>query len=187
MVAKNKGSKVTGSTTNQGGSPKDKSKKKAKPVASKTASKKEAEIRVNERKWTKTLMDAGWTAFPSIILEKQHTLGLNSVDINILLYLSTFWWEAGNKPHPSKKKIATALGRTPRTIQRRIASMESMGYLRREYRKGDTDANTSNKYHFDGLIEKVKPFALEKNQMKKEKEDADARRLARKQPRKKSK
>lgn len=30
-------------------------------------------LRINEDKWTKILMDAGWTALPSIILDKHDT------------------------------------------------------------------------------------------------------------------
>ena len=32
-------------------------------------------LRTNEKKWSKTLMDAGWTVISSIILEKQAALG----------------------------------------------------------------------------------------------------------------
>jgi len=35
-------------------------------------------LKVNERKWTKALMDTGWTVLPNIILECQKTLN----DIN---------------------------------------------------------------------------------------------------------
>ncbi len=69
-------------------------------------------------------MKSGWTAFPSIILEKQHSLGIDALDVNIILYLATYWWEADNKPHPAKGTIAETLGVTPRTIQRRIAALE---------------------------------------------------------------
>jgi len=30
----------------------------------------ERQLKVNERKWTKTLMDAGWTVIPSVILDR---------------------------------------------------------------------------------------------------------------------
>ena len=30
-----------------------------------------------EKKWTKPLVDAGWTAIPSVIFERQHALGLD--------------------------------------------------------------------------------------------------------------
>jgi hypothetical protein len=49
-------------------------------------------LRRNEEKWTAPLMDAGWTAIPSIILDKQHALGLDPVDVNILLQLAKHWW-----------------------------------------------------------------------------------------------
>ena len=55
-------------------------------------------IRRNEEKWTRTLMDAGWTVLPSIILEKQHALGLDAVDVNILLQLARHWWYKDNPP-----------------------------------------------------------------------------------------
>jgi predicted transcriptional regulator len=118
-------------------------------------------LRTNEKKWTKTLMDAGWTAFPSVILENQKQLGLTAIDMCILLHLASKWWTAEGKPFPSKGTIAKALNVDPRTIQRRIAAMEKAGYLKREQRRTPTGSKT-NIYHFDGLIEHSKPFALEK-------------------------
>ena len=92
------------------------------------------ELRVNEQKWSKTLMDAGWTAFPSVIIERQKALGLDAMDLNILLHLASHWWTRDNKPHPSKKTIAAAMDVTPRTVQRRIATMQKDGLIRREER-----------------------------------------------------
>jgi hypothetical protein len=43
-----------------------------------------AELRVNEKKWTPTLMKAGWTVLPNVIFERQQALGLDALDINIL-------------------------------------------------------------------------------------------------------
>jgi DNA-binding transcriptional ArsR family regulator len=119
-------------------------------------------LKINEKKWGENLMRSGWTAFPSIILEKQHALGLDALDINIIMYLSTYWWTEDNKPHPSKSMIAEALQVTPRTIQRHIARLEGAGFMRREYRPDPVKGNKSNKYHFDGLIKAVEPFAQEK-------------------------
>ena len=50
----------------------------------------------NERKWCKDLMDAGWTAFPSVIIERQGVLGLDALDVNILLHLASYWWTKDN-------------------------------------------------------------------------------------------
>lgn len=131
-------------------------------MAAKESQKANEDVKSNEKKWGKTLMSSGWTAFPSVILEKQHALGLTAMDINIILYLSTHWWEAERKPYPSKKTIAQALGVTPRTIQKRIAVLEALGFVEREYRPHKLKGNDTNIYHFNGLIEAAEPYAQEK-------------------------
>jgi hypothetical protein len=68
------------------------------------------DVRVNEKKWSKVLMDAGWTAMPSVIIERQKALGLDSLDMNIILHLASYWWTRDNKPHPSKTTIAEPWG-----------------------------------------------------------------------------
>ena len=57
-----------------------------------TEKEKQERLRRNEKKWTPTLMNAGWTVIPSIILERQQALGLDPVDVNILLQLARYWW-----------------------------------------------------------------------------------------------
>jgi DNA-binding HxlR family transcriptional regulator len=141
-----------------------------------------ATLRTNEKKWTKPLMDAGWLAFPSIILEKQHALGLTSLDINIILYLATYWWTADNKPRPSKSTIAEAIGVTPRTVQRRIAAMEKAGFIKREERRVSKEGSKPNFYHFDGLIKEATPFANEKIDVKNRRKKEDEIRRTKKRP-----
>ena len=133
-----------------------------KNAAAKTEAAKE--LKVNERKWSKTLMKAGWTAFPSVIFERQRALGLDALDINILLHLAGYWWTHDNKPHPAKKTIAHAMNVNPRTVQRRIASLEKAGLIRREERRIRGQGSKTNRYHFDGLIEAARPYAEEKLQ-----------------------
>ena len=122
----------------------------------------EKEVRVNEKKWTKPLMRSGWTALPSVIIERQKALGLDALDMNIILHLTTYWWERDNKPHPSKKTIAEAIGVTPRTVQRRISALQAGGLIRREERRVRGKGSRTNLYHFDGLIDAAQPFAKEK-------------------------
>jgi hypothetical protein len=79
-------------------------------------------LKTNEEKWSKELMAAGWTVLPSMILEKQHALGLDAIDINIIAHLSIYWWKKANLPHPSVATIAKAVGLNPepsRSISRR--------------------------------------------------------------------
>ena len=98
------------------------------------------DLRTNEKKWTKPLMDAGWTALPSVIIENQKQLGLSPLDLNIVLYLASKWWTAEGKPFPSKSTMAKAMDVHPRTIQKHVAGLEGAGYIRREERRTEPAA-----------------------------------------------
>ncbi len=130
-------------------------------MAAKKQTDSSADLRTNEKKWTKPLMDAGWTALPSVIIENQRQLGLEPLDLNIVVYLASKWWTAEGKPFPSKATMAKAMNVHPRTIQKHIAGLEGAGYIRREERRTETGSRT-NISHLDGLIEAAAPFAAEK-------------------------
>ena len=119
-------------------------------------------LKINEQKWSKPLMDAGWTAIPSVIIERQRALGLDATDINILMHLAAYWWTADNRPHPSKGTIAAAMDITPRSVQRRIARLEACGFVRRQERRLAGKGSKPNVYHLDGLIAAAAPYAQEK-------------------------
>ncbi len=141
-------------------------------------------LRRNEEKWSGVLMEAGWTVLPSIILEKQHALGLDAIDVNILLQLARYWWYSDNPPHPSKASIAECLGVDRSTVRRHIARMEADGFIRRvaRYNKkyGGQETNT---YHFDGLIKAATPHATEFISLREKRRGEDADRRSRKKPR----
>jgi DNA-binding transcriptional regulator YhcF (GntR family) len=88
-------------------------------------------------------------------------LGLDPLDVNILLQLADHWWERDNLPFPSKKTLADRIGVKSRTIQRHIARMESAGFVKRIERHHRNGGNKSNRYSFDGLIKEAEPFAQE--------------------------
>lgn len=119
-------------------------------------------LRVNEKKWSKPLMAAGWNAIPSIIIEKQEALGLDAINMNIIVHLSNYWWRSDNLPHPSVETIAKAIGVTARTVQKRIKALHDLGFIKREERRHTKTGSTTNLYSFEGLIEKALPFAEEK-------------------------
>ena len=150
------------------------SKASAKPVS------RTKELRINEKKWSKPLMDAGWTAIPTVIFERQKAIGLDSMDVNILLHLAAYWWTPDNKPHPSKRTIAAAINVEPRTVQRHIAAMERAGFIRREQRRLPGKGSKTNIYHFDGLIAEALPYAKEKLAEKKRRAEEDSKRPGRK-------
>ena len=135
------------------------------------------------KKWTKPLAEAGWTAIPTVIFERQAALGLDAMDINIILHLAGYWWKAGNAPHPSKATIAAAMRVDPRTVQRRIAKLEGAGFITRVARRHKKGGSATNQYLFTGLIKAATPFALERLEEKKKRMTEATERAARKKPR----
>lgn len=123
--------------------------------------KSDQQLKANERKFGRDLMKAGYTVLPSVVIECQQALGLDAIDMNIILHLAMRWWEVDNKPHPAKASMAKAIGVHQMTIQRRIRAMEKRGLIRREYRKSSERGNLANKYHLDGLIAKATGLAKE--------------------------
>lgn len=119
--------------------------------------------------WGKELIDGlGFTALPWIVLERQSDLGLDAVDITILLHLASFWRTRDNPPWPSKGTLAARMSVTPRTIQRHTAKLEAKGYLARVEKKRPHGGTQSNTYDLRGLIEAARPFADSTRQRKRE-------------------
>ena len=136
-------------------------------------------------KWGKPLIAAGWVALPSIILERQEALGLDALDINIILHIAKHWFEAGSLPHPSKGSIAKAMQVTARTVQKRIARLEQEGFIRRiEWRgpKGTRGSQTSE-FDFTGLVDRATPHAIEAVQQREKIRQMKLARLSRKRAR----
>ncbi|HRP12308.1 MAG TPA: Lrp/AsnC family transcriptional regulator [Terricaulis sp.] len=144
--------------------------------AAKTESATKA-LRANEEKWGKPLMDAGWTAMPSVIIEHQRALGLDAIDVNILMHLAMYWWKAENLPRPAKTTIAEALQIHPRTVQRRIASLEKAGLIQRHQRRTNAGSRP-NLYDFTGLIREATPFAQQKIQKRAKQREEQAKTAA---------
>lgn len=119
----------------------------------------QAHLKINEKKWGEPLMKAGWTCLPNTIIYNQDDLGLDPLDVNIVLYLASRWWKADGKPHPSKAAMAKSMGVSTSTIRRRIKGMEASGFLKREYRRVKGNRNETNIYHLEGLIKEATPFA----------------------------
>lgn len=139
-------------------------------------------LRKNEEKWSPLLMEAGWNALPSIIIEKQEALGLDPLDMNIILHLSNYWWTADNLPHPSVGTIAKALGVQPRTVQKRIKALEALGFVIRIERREGQFGSQTNLYDFSGLIKKAAPYAQEKLAARAKREQEEQNRISRKKP-----
>lgn len=139
-------------------------------------------LKVNEKKWSKTLMQAGWSAIPNVLIEKQAALGLDPIDMNIIVHLAHYWWRPENLPHPSVETIATAIGLKKRAVQTRIKALEAHGLITRVERRHTPHGSMTNLYSFTGLIEHATPYAKEKIAEIEKATAAKKERLARKRP-----
>lgn len=134
--------------------------------------------------WSEELVEGiGFTPIPAIILERQEALGLDSVDLNIILQIAFHWRERERLPYPSKALLAQRIGISTRTIQRRIAALESHGFIERRARTHRNGGNDSNEYSLSGLIEKARPFANEKRELIEKHKAEHEERRSRKRPR----
>jgi DNA-binding transcriptional ArsR family regulator len=128
-------------------------------------------------------MEAGWTVLPSVILERQKALGLDAIDVNILLHLARYWWFHDRPPFPAKATIAECMGIDRSTVRRHIAALEKDGLIRREPRyKPERGGQDTNAYHFDGLIREATQFAVEAVKTREQRRVEDAVTRRRKKP-----
>ena len=114
-----------------------------------------------EKKWGKKVIAYGFCIIPSILLQAQRRLNLNSTQLMVLLQIADHWWHADAKPYPGKAEIAFRLNITERQVQRIIADLEKAGLVRREERTNKSRGRLSNYYHLDGLVAKLKEFEPE--------------------------
>ncbi|ENJ1524217.1 helix-turn-helix domain-containing protein [Shewanella algae] len=115
-------------------------------------------LKANEEKWGKENVEAGWTLVPNALLVHQASLGLQPMDVNIILQIARFWWEAGKHPYPSKGTLADCIGVSPRTIQTRISALAKLGFIERIERR-DSNGSKTNIYKLTPLIEHLKPYS----------------------------
>jgi DNA-binding transcriptional regulator YhcF (GntR family) len=139
-------------------------------------------LKRNEEKWGKELLDAGWVMLPSTIVERQRALGLDAMDINILLHLIRHWWYADRLPFPSKRAIADCMNINESTVRKRIKKLEAGGLVKRIERYHPSLGRDTNAYDLSGLIEEATPFAVEAVEQRKHEKKARAARRTRKRP-----
>ncbi len=140
-------------------STKAKAKSPSEPASSTTEEKKA--VAENTRKWGRDIVDAGWIYLPSTLVLKRTELGMDAVDLNIVLVLLQHWWRKDELPFPTKAKIGGLVGIDPSNVRKRLARLEAEGLITRKVRPKGGARNDSNIYSFDGLIAKAKPLAVE--------------------------
>lgn len=125
--------------------------------------------RASERKWTKPVMNLGFTILPSLIFRAQARLGLNATQLAVLLHLADFWWDQGRKPYPRLKTLAERLNLSTRQVARVIESLKTAGFVETEERTAAGYGRMSNFYDLSGLVAKLtklEPEFREADEMK---------------------
>ena len=118
--------------------------------------------RMSERKWTREVMEARrFCILPSLLLHAQARLKISPTQLAILMHLIDFWWDADRKPFPRKAVLAERVGLSARQVQRQIAELEEMGYVRRRERRSTVKGKISNEYDMSGLVARLKELAPE--------------------------
>jgi len=95
----------------------------------KTRNEGAADLRVNEKKWTAPLIKAGWTVIPNVLFERQQALGLDPLDVNILLHIASYWWTPEGKPYHAVAPAPSGRCRAPNCPLRR-PSREKVSFPR---------------------------------------------------------
>lgn len=120
---------------------------------------KEESKRNLERRWSKEVLEPGFTFVPSVILRAQARLHINATELALLLHLIDHWWEDDTMPFPSKKRLAERLGVSDKTVQRAMKRLEEEGLIKREPRSHASGGQASNRYDLSPLVDKLKPIA----------------------------
>lgn len=100
-----------------------------------------------KQRWGSTIANLGWTAIPNILLERQQALGLNSLDLNIVMILLKHAWKADDKPFPTKRVIAELVGRDGSTVRKAIQRLEEKGLIKR-VKQMRNYGQTANQYDY---------------------------------------
>jgi hypothetical protein len=112
------------------------------------------------RKWDGA-EKAGFQLVPNVLFRAQKHLGLDSVDVVILLNLTLHWWSATNLPFPSPAMIANRMGLSRRTVERRIQALEKRKFLRRLPWQVNAEGEPQRRrYELSGFIERLKGAAM---------------------------
>ena|SRR5258706_7606072 len=151
-------------------------------MATNTAQDSKKTLRESEKNWGRPAIAAGFTLFPSVLLHKQHALGLDCIDVVIVLQILKHWWHAENAPYPSQVQLAKTMNVDLSTIKRHLVRLRDGGLVTWSSRTSKHGGQASNAYDLSGLIKHVNDFAVEELAAREKEADARKARGRRKRP-----
>ncbi|MFN3460471.1 MAG: helix-turn-helix domain-containing protein [Oceanibaculum sp.] len=113
------------------------------------------QAKASEQKWGKAVIGLGFCIVPSLLLRAQARLKLSPAQLAVLMHLADYWWDVNRKPYPSKKTLGERLNLGPRQVQRYMAELEAMGFIRRVERTNSHGGKLSNEYDLTGLVRRL--------------------------------
>ena len=143
------------------------------------AAEPQADRKSFERRWTRPVLEPGFTLIPSALLRAQSRLRIDAVEMNVLLQMIDHWWENEDMPFPAKKRLAERIGVSQKTIQRAVNRLVEEELILRKPRHNRHGGQTSNLYDLSPLVAKLAPIAAD---MVKAREEAKAARRSPERP-----
>ncbi len=105
-----------------------------------------------------SLLVGGYTAIPTYAWLYYARLGVSEAEMVCIAQLCTYWWTA-RAPHPGKAALAARMGKTVRTIQAYLRSLEARGLLHIETRLSKNGQHQTNSYDLRPFFRAVEGLA----------------------------
>lgn len=119
-------------------------------------------VKIGKKLWGKKLLNHGRVTVPNQLFYFQHKLELDTLDMNILLFLLSAWQSGNPAAFPSAGRIAAIIGCGETTVRRHLTKMEQRGYAKRIKPDRVSAASTlSDQFDFSGLTQAM--TQLQKN------------------------
>ncbi len=104
------------------------------------------------------LLTGGYTALPTYAWVYYARLGVTESEMVCLAQLCTYWWSARD-PFPGEAALATRMGKTVRTIQGYLRSLEGKGLLHIQTRLSNNGQQSTNAYDLRPFFAAVEGLA----------------------------
>ncbi len=104
------------------------------------------------------LLVGGYTALPTYAWVYYARLGVTEAEMVLIAQLCTYWWSARD-PFPGEAALAARMGKTVRTIQGYLRSLEGKGLLHIQTRLSTNGRQSSNAYDLRPFFAAVEGLA----------------------------
>jgi len=104
------------------------------------------------------LLTGGYTALPTYAWIYYARLGVTEAEMVCIAQLCTYWWTACD-PYPGEAALATRMGKTVRTIQGYLRSLEGKGLLHIHIRLSNNGRQSTNAYDLRPFFAAVEGLA----------------------------